>query len=213
VPINEGRTSWKGTCTFAREGTYHYYCYVHGMNMSGTIDVTNTSTTTTSTTTTSTSTSTTSTTPKQSGMSMPGMTMGTGEASPSQGGETGTAGGSHGAGTKDTLSGSTLSLALSQRGSVRGSLAVAQTGSRLEIELLVPADVLGRSHHAHGALLAGRLLKAHLAAGHMQFRVSLTAAARTALARLGRLSLTVRIRLTPPAGAAITRTLRVVLRR
>ena len=204
VPINEGRKHWKGTCTFTREGTYRYYCFVHGEMMSGVVAVANTAPTPTNTT---------STTPTQPGTSMPGMTMTGGEAPPSQGGGAGTTGGSSGAGTKDTLGSGVLSLALRQRGSVRGSLVVAQASSRLVIELIAPADEIGHSRQAHGTLLAGRLLEAHLPAGHVQFRVPLTVAARSALARLGRLSLTVRIRLTPPAGAAITRTLHVALRR
>jgi hypothetical protein len=31
--------SWKGTCTFAKEGVYNYYCSVHGRAMSGTVYV------------------------------------------------------------------------------------------------------------------------------------------------------------------------------
>jgi plastocyanin len=214
VPINEGRTHWKGTCTLVREGIYDYYCYVHGKYMSGVITVTDGTVTTTPTgTTTSATTGTTYATPTQTRMSMPGMTMSTGEPPPSEGGGTSTTGGSQGAGAKDTLSGGVLALALSQRGNVDGSLAIAQASSRLQVELLVPADELGRSHQAHGTVLAGRLSKAHLGQGRVQFRVPLSAAARNALARLGRLSLTVRIRLAPPAGAPVTRTLRVVLRR
>src|SRR5208282_6642666 len=73
VPINEGKTNWKGSCTFTRAGTYHYYCIIHGPHMSGTIQVgepsggtttttTTTTTPTTTTTTTHTGTSTTTTT-------------------------------------------------------------------------------------------------------------------------------------------------------
>lgn len=70
VPIDEGRADWKGKCTFNREGVYEYYCYVHGMKMSGKIFVnaagrvpTTTETTTTATTTTSTTPTTTGTSP------------------------------------------------------------------------------------------------------------------------------------------------------
>lgn len=59
VPINEGKTNWKGTCTFAAEGVYDFYCYVHGMGMSGKVIVSSgTTTTTTSSTSSSRSTST-----------------------------------------------------------------------------------------------------------------------------------------------------------
>jgi plastocyanin len=41
VPVGVGHSgySWKGTCTFSKEGVYNYYCSVHGRAMSGTIYV------------------------------------------------------------------------------------------------------------------------------------------------------------------------------
>lgn len=41
VPVGLGHSgySWKGTCTFSKEGVYNYYCSVHGRAMSGTIYV------------------------------------------------------------------------------------------------------------------------------------------------------------------------------
>jgi len=110
---------------------------------------------------------------------------------------------------KDTLGDSVLHLGLAQHGSVRGSLEVAQAGSRLEVELLVAGSLLGG--HSHAAILAGRLSKARLQAGRLTFTVLLGARARQALRHRGRLPLTVRLVLTPPAGAAITRTLKVAL--
>jgi plastocyanin len=67
VPIDEGRTDWKGKCTFNREGTYEYYCYVHGMAMSGKIFVNAAGTIPTTTETTTTGTVTTSTMPTTTG--------------------------------------------------------------------------------------------------------------------------------------------------
>lgn len=73
VPIDEGRANWTGSCTLSQEGVYEYYCYVHGMVMSGKIFVNAAGTTTTTTTTTKTSTtqttSTTSTATKTSSSS------------------------------------------------------------------------------------------------------------------------------------------------
>ena len=40
VPINDGKTSWTGTCSFAQAGTYGFYCSVHPTEMKGTITVT-----------------------------------------------------------------------------------------------------------------------------------------------------------------------------
>jgi plastocyanin len=37
VPINEGKTSWSGSCTFANAGTYAFVCTVHPTEMKGTI--------------------------------------------------------------------------------------------------------------------------------------------------------------------------------
>jgi plastocyanin len=41
VPVNEGKTTWKGTCTFTHPGVYSFHCYVHPTEMTGTITVTN----------------------------------------------------------------------------------------------------------------------------------------------------------------------------
>jgi plastocyanin len=42
VPINKGETHWKGSCTFTNVGTYRYFCFVHGMAMSGRVIVSST---------------------------------------------------------------------------------------------------------------------------------------------------------------------------
>lgn len=41
VPVGKTHsgTNWSGACTFAQEGTYTYYCSVHGLAMSGTVYV------------------------------------------------------------------------------------------------------------------------------------------------------------------------------
>jgi hypothetical protein len=40
VPIDEGKTSWSGSCSFAQAGTYSFYCPVHPTEMKGTITAT-----------------------------------------------------------------------------------------------------------------------------------------------------------------------------
>lgn len=41
VPVGVGHSgyNWSGACTFTQEGTYSYYCSVHGLAMSGTVYV------------------------------------------------------------------------------------------------------------------------------------------------------------------------------
>ena len=39
VPIEQGKTSWSGDCTFAQLGTYAFVCTVHPTEMKGTITV------------------------------------------------------------------------------------------------------------------------------------------------------------------------------
>ena len=39
VPINDGKTSWTGACSFTQAGTYSFYCPVHPEEMKGTIAV------------------------------------------------------------------------------------------------------------------------------------------------------------------------------
>lgn len=69
VPIDEGRTNWKGTCTFAKEGVYEFYCYVHGMSMSGKVIVSSGSTTTSTTSSAKSSSTTTASSSDTSTMS------------------------------------------------------------------------------------------------------------------------------------------------
>jgi plastocyanin len=40
VPIDDGKTDWSGTCSFAQAGTYAFRCYIHSTEMTGTITVT-----------------------------------------------------------------------------------------------------------------------------------------------------------------------------
>jgi hypothetical protein len=44
VPLNEGKVSWHGTCTFSHAGLYAFHCYVHPTEMTGTIVVVGTPT-------------------------------------------------------------------------------------------------------------------------------------------------------------------------
>jgi plastocyanin len=169
-------TNWSGTCTFAQPGSYTFYCTVHGPEMQGTVTVSSGGATTLTTTTT--------------GAPPPPTTTG---AEPTS---TPTAGGLLAAPLAQALK-----LASSQRGAVRGSIALSQSaaGSRLQVELLASRRALrlpGAARHVR----VGRLLRAGLPAGVTRFAVALARPARRALRRSHRLALTVSVLLRAPDG-------------
>jgi hypothetical protein len=200
VPIDEGKTDWKGSCTFAKAGTYRYYCFVHGMKMSGTINVNPGATTPTTTPTTTMPTMTSS---PGGGATTTSPTSPPGEPGPGQ------ASGSPLMGSASKA----FKLARTQRGeSVRGSVQISQAGigARLEVDLLASAASLARAGHS-AQVRVGRLLRSSSKAGSAPFSVPLSARGRAALRRHRRLALTVKITLTPAHGAAVRVTRVVVL--
>ena len=99
-----------------------------------------------------------------------------------------------------------LELAGSQRGSsVHGSVRVPQgdSGGRLEVGLFAARASLANAGHAR-QVRVGRLERSRLKAGTVAFAVPLGAKGKGALHRHRRLTLTVKITLTPPHGAAAT---------
>lgn len=194
VPIDEGQTNWKGSCTFAKAGVYRYYCSVHGMAMSGTIEVSAPGTSPTPTPTTPTTPGGTTTTPPPAP---------TGEAPP-------------GAGTASPLAGSpskAIRLAGAQHGeSVRGSiqLSPAGAGARLEVDLLASSAALDRAGRSV-QVRVGRLVRSALGTGSISFAAPLSRKGQAALRRRGRLTLTARITLMPTRGAAVSVTRIVVM--
>lgn len=200
VPVNSGRTRWSGTCTFTKPGAYQYYCYVHGEAMSGTVYVEAPGTEPPASTS-----STTPTTTETQGTSMH-MTMPAGATTPSQPTP------STPAPSRDSLSAGALRLRTQQHAHLRGSLDVALAGSSLQITLLAARAQLSRTLlERHGTEVVGRLQERALAAGALRFEVALDSLARSALKRRGRLSLTVRIALTPPNGTSLQRSIGVEL--
>lgn len=198
VPVNAGATAWEGTCTFAMEGVYDYYCYVHGTAMSGVVYV-NAAGTVPSTTTTTSSTATSQSSTMTS-MSMSSMTT--------------TASGGSGAGgmpsSGDSLKGNAVHLPARQRGSrIRGSVQVARRGSTLIVEALAPAAQLASVHRRR--VRVGRLVRRSLPRGRASFSVALNAKAARALRRRGHLVVSVRLTLLAPGGARSRRTLPVLL--
>jgi hypothetical protein len=88
-------------------------------------------------------------------------------------------------------------------GVVHGSLIVSSVGSegQLQIELLTK-----------GATAVGKLVRSSLHAGKLTFALPLSAKGKAALRRHRRLTLTVKITLTPQHGAAVTVTRGIVVR-
>jgi plastocyanin len=195
VPIDEGKTNWKGTCVFTQPGTYKFYCYVHPTEMTGTITVTPNGTTT-------------GTTPGG-----PAGTTTTGTATPPGAQEAGGSGGPSGSPLAGSAS-SAIRLARLQRGgAVRGAIAVSEAGSggRLEVDLLAKRASLAGAPHAPLAS-AGRLVRSSLPAGVVSFKVPLNARATRALRAHHRLALSVRIVIRPLHGSPVTVTRPVLLR-
>lgn len=187
VPIDEGKTSWKGTCTFTRPGTYTFRCVVHPTEMTGTITVgpngvvtTAPSNTTPSSATTTTTTATTTPGPPSQSSSAPGFPL-AGPASRA------------------------LKLARHQRGRlVRGSIDVAKAGAgdRLEVDVFATAAALARARHG-ARVRVGSYSRSSVPAGRTSFSVKLDTRARRALKRHGRLTLTVLVRLATPHRPAL----------
>ena len=188
-------TSWSGTCTFANageyefesqdlfnDGTFNYTKYKVIVEKSGGGGTTSTTTTTTTTTT-----PTTPTTPSEP---------------------------SHGPPLEGGLEGGSqaLKLASSQHGStVHGQVKVSQAdaGGRLEIGLFATSASVAKA--GRPAQRVGRLIRSSLKAGNVSFSVPLTANGKAALRRHRRLTLTVKITLTPQHSAAVTLTRVIVV--
>jgi len=201
-------TQWNGNCTFTRPGTYSFYCTVHGAAMSGMITVSAAPGEPPVTTTT------TTTTPPPGFPGSGGS--GSGGGGSGQPGTTGAGAGTPGVSGSPFVGGvaQALKLKAQQRGNaVRGSLAVSSAGAhgRLEVDVLSKVASLARGGHS-SAVRVGKLERGSLAAGTVHFAVALNARAKRALARRGRLALTVEITLTPPGGHAAKLERSVVLR-
>ena len=189
--------TWSGTCTFSTAGEYEFES--EGLFNDGTSNYTKykviveksggTGTPPTTPTTTTPTTTPPTTTPR-----MPG--------EPSQGSGSPLEGGSK-----------ALELAAVQHGSsVRGSVEISQAGvgGRLEVDLLASGASPARAGHSP-QVRVGRLVRSSLYAGTTSFTVPLNAKGKAVLRRHRRLTLTVKITLTPVHGAAVTVTRIVVV--
>jgi plastocyanin len=108
----------------------------------------------------------------------------------------------------------TVKVARRQRGTtVRGSVTTSEDGSRLAIRALVSNRLLATSPPRRiRKVSVGSLRRQVASAGKTLFAVKLNRAARRALNRRDRLTVTLRISVTPPAGQSTTKTAKVILR-
>jgi hypothetical protein len=197
VPVSPTppKTGWEGKCKFELPGTYKFESSTlfnggPSLNYTKYEVLVESAPSGTGTTTTTTTTSTTMT-------SAPPTLSETSSGSPSRGGS------------------SVLELAGSQRGTrVRGSINVSQaySGGRLEVGLFAAHASLAKAGHPTQVRI-GRLVRSSLKPGNLSFSVPLTAKGKVALRRHHRLTVTVKITLTPRHGAAMTITRLVVVRR
>lgn len=177
VPINEGKTNWKGTCTFLRTGTYSFRCVVHPSEMTGTVTVNSNGTVTTTTSAPSLPPPPPPTTTTTAAPPVPESLL-VGTASQA------------------------LKLAKRQRGgTVKGSIEISKAGAgdRLEVDVFAANASLARAKHGGNARV-GRFVRSSVSAGRTSFSVKLDTKARRALKRHKRLVLTVKIVITPSYG-------------
>ena len=111
-----------------------------------------------------------------------------------------------------TAPASALRVTSVQRGyTVRGSVRVRSGGSRLLARAFARRGALsGGTSRAQVAV--GRQLRSSAPSGRVSFAVSLSATARRALRRNGRLAITLRLTVTPPSGASYTAVRGIIVR-
>ena len=196
VPVTPAspKTGWEGKCTFATPGTYSFESstlFNDGVDNYTKYEIVVEGSATAPSTPTS-----------GEGGSKGGSTPGTTTSGPAPAGE--------------SPAGSPLSgaprISSNQRGSaVKGSLDVSKAGvgDRLEVDLVATTASLAKA--GHGAQVVGHFVSASVGAGQRSFSVTLDTKARRALKRHHRLTLKVKITLTPAGGEATNVTRSVIL--
>ena len=195
--------TWAGVCTFTRAGTYSFTCDMHP-NMTGTVIVSDagsappvTTTTQTATTTTPTATTTSTTSVPVAGTPAPAAAPAPAEpsATPSQ--------------VQTPARAVQVLVKLAQRGPVlRGAISGAHAAARVHVSLLARRGAIGLKGRPAALIGVGSSSTLTGASGTLGFVARLDGRARTALAKRGRLAVTVRVTATGTA----TRTFAVVLR-
>ncbi len=195
LPTAPSPAGWAGRCEFGTFGTYPFVCELHG-SMTGSVTVIASSTAPLAP-------------PPPPGTSPPGASPPPSGASPAPPGSSPppSAPGTRAAAARG------LKLADPQRRfGVTGSVLVTRSGSRLLARAFARRSALsgGRGRRL---VLVGRRLRSPVGAGRVGFSVALNHAARRALRRHGRLTISLRLTVTPPDGKPFTASRGVVLRR
>jgi plastocyanin len=200
--------TWSGVCTFARPGTYSFMCDMHE-GMTGTV-VVGGSTAPPGTTTTA---STTTATPPVETIPAGGTTT-TPPPDPRSDPSSASTPAANTAG-KPVAAARALSVrvGLTQRGSgVRGTISGARSSARVKVALSARRGAIGLAGKAATPVGIGELSALTTKNGTLAFVVKLNGKARAALAKHGRLALTVLVSAPPVTGAATPKAFRVVLR-
>jgi plastocyanin len=191
LPAYPSPHGWSGTCRFDTAGTYTFHCEAHPDTMMGTVRVVKPAPTPTATPTPP---------PAPGSTPAPGATP-TPTPTPTPGTPA----------TQTTLKGA-VAIAAHQKGTrVRGRVMVRRQGSRLEVSVWVPRSALPGGK-GKTLIRIGRSLTAATREEKVAFAVAVSAKARTALHRRGKLTVTVNVALTPPGGHKLTHSARATLR-
>lgn len=205
--------TWGGTCTFTRAGTYSFMCDMHA-GMTGTVvvsdpgaSVATTTSTPVATTPVPVETVPTTSTPTSPAPASPANQSPTAPTTPA-------AQGPDNAQTPLTVSRAlSIRVSVAQRGSsVRGAISGARGVARVRIALQARRGALGLTARAASLIAVGSLSALTTRSGALTFVVRLSGPARTALAKHGRLPVTVLVTAPPATGTAHPKTFKIVVR-
>jgi plastocyanin len=209
LPAVPTASGWSGSCRFDVPGTYRFHCDLHPTLMTGTVAVVDPNAPPPPPTTTTTPTATRPRTPPPTTTTAPGGTTtpapgggGTGGTGPAGGEGAGSSGGGAANGRLHA------SVVRRQHGVVvRGTVTTPAARWRVVVTALASSRMLARHRprRVHDVRIASQRGRSD-ATGVEPFALRLSASARAALHRRGRLAVKLRILATPPAGGAAART-------
>jgi hypothetical protein len=195
IPANPISTGWNGTCTFNSPGMYPFVCEAHG-EMTGRVDVVNA--------------------PGEPPPPPPGggdpPPSGGGGGGGSGGGGGGTGGGSDPGGSPTQPGAPKISFARKQTGTtLRGSVTAA-AGAKIVVTALVSNRYLSTKRPRRVKKVSVGSQTKRSTGAKVKFAVKLSRAARKALRTREKLSVSLRIVVTPSGGQATTKTVVIRLR-